>query len=463
MNISKYILVASLAASFLISCQTHACITSESESNNTESNANNGMCSDTLIEGNLSRNDVDWFTFDVTEAGTIDISLAHHRRDDFDWILYPTSGNSVASGETGNSPETGSYYAPSAGTYYLKLTRYSGQGWYDLTVNYPEGSGNPPSGDCGYGSRPNKPGGLTSYLTGESNDSCASLTEDNGAVLLMGGGSDVDQAFSSRVAGHVGTGKDVVILRTSGSDGYNDYLSGLMTADSVETLMVTTTSKANEDYVEWAIRSAEFVFLAGGDQSDYLNQWQGTKVQSALQHVFDKGGVIGGTSAGMAFLAASIYDPDGISGAVSDEVVTDFCHNTLNFSAGVISIPFLAESLTDTHFAERDRMGRAAVSLAHHSSNYFVIAADEATSIFVTSDGNGVVDGAGSIYVLKETSSTQRAQLSCGQAVEYINIQRVRLQSGNFYNFNIHTHNGSNASLSIDGNHSNFYTPTNPY
>ena len=54
-----------------------------------------------------------------------------------------------------------------------------------------------------------------------------------------------------------------------------------------------------------------------------LNQWAGTKTQAAIQHVFDKGGVIGGTSAGMAVLAGTVYDPDG-AGAVSVKLLPTF-------------------------------------------------------------------------------------------------------------------------------------------
>jgi cyanophycinase len=463
MNNKNNILSVSLTALLLISTNSYACLTSEVESNNNEGSANTDVCNNTIITGDLSRNDTDWFEFQVAEAGMINISLDHHRRDDYDWFLYQSSGSAVAQAETSNYPETGSYQALAAGTYFLKLTRYKGSGWYDLNVSFPEGNTPPPTGDCGYGNRPSKPGSLSATIVGSNDDNCSDLTADNGAVLLMGGGSDVDDAFSNRVAPHIGSSGDIVVIRTSGTDAYNDYLLGLTNADSVETLIIDTRTKANDPYVDWVIRSAEFVWVTGGDQSDYLNQWQGTNVQSALQHVFDKGGVVGGTSAGMALMADSIYDPDGVSGAVSSEVVTDFCHETLQFSSRFVDIPMLNNSLTDTHFQERDRMGRASVSLGHHSTNFFSIAASEATSIFVTQDGNGVVDGSGEVYVLKETAQTQRQTLTCGQAVNYSDILRTKLLSGDIYNFNTHSHNGSDLNISINGNNSNFYSPTSPY
>lgn len=455
-------MVVTLAVTLFSTFNVHACLTNESESNNTESQANYGLCSQTTIAGDLGRNDTDWFEFDVTEAGTIDISLSHHSRDDFDWALYRSSGSAVKTAQTGNVPEVGSFQATSAETYFLKITRYSGRGWYDLDIDFPDGGGSGGT-DCGYGLAPSTPANLTQYTTGNVGDSCGSLTANNGAVLLMGGGSDVDNAFSQRVVNHVGSGIDVVVLRTSGSDGYNDYLQGLMNADSVQTLIIDTNNKANSDYVEWAIRSAEFVFVSGGDQSDYLNQWTGTKVQSALQHVFDKGGVIGGTSAGMALMAASIYDPDGVLGAISEEVVTDFCHQTLNFSTSFVSIPMLDKTLTDTHFAERDRMGRILVSLAQHSSQHIAIAADEGTSLFVKNDNSGVVDGSGSVYIFSETSSTQRQTLSCGNPVRYNNVERIRLSNNDTINLATFVNNGTTTSVSINGNNANFYSPLSPY
>jgi len=455
----KSLYAVSLAVQLSFSGFSQACLTSELESNDKESNANTDICSGVLIEGDMSRGDIDWFKFNVTEAGNINIMLEHNRRDDFDWDLYQGSGSSIASSATSITPESGSYNTNMPGEYYVKVTRYSGKGWYDLTLDYPESTGGDSS--CEYGTRPTKPGSLKAYLNGNSNDACATLA--SGAVLLMGGGADVDEAFSNRVRSHVGDKKDVVILRTDDSDGYNDYLLPLMNADSVETLIVNNSSKANSDYVEWAIRSAEFVFVAGGDQSEYINIWQGTKVQSALQHVYDKGGVVGGTSAGMALMAGSIYDPDGVLGAISEEVVTDLCHETLNFSASFINIPVLTHMLTDTHFANRDRMGRAMVSLANHSSQHAVIAADEGTSIFISDAGNAIVDGDGSVYVLRESANTQASQLSCGQAVIYENVLRTKLKIGDIYNFNDLNHTGTDTEISIDGSKANFYTLGNPY
>ena len=461
MNNKNYFIVASLLLGFSLSHTAHACTTTESEPNDLESQANVIDCANTTIAGNSKRGDIDWFSFNTSENGEISIRLEHDRRDDFDWALYGETGSAILTGETSNVPELGSIRA-AAGNYFVKVTRYSGRGWYDLTVNYPT-EPTPPAEDCGYGFTPAIPSDLTYWQTGNANDACGALTSGQGATLLMGGGTDVDSAFTGRVLPHIGNNQDVVILRTSGSDGYNDYLNGLLNADSVNTLLVDSRTLANSDYVAWTIKSAEFVFIAGGDQADYLNQWQNTQLQDALQHVYDKGGVIGGTSAGMALLGGSVYDPDGILGAISDEVVTDFCHDTINISQGMFSNNLLANSLTDTHFAERDRLARSVVFLGHLAAGSNVIAADENTSLYVKSNGESLVDGSGAVYIFKETATTERQQLSCNAPVIYNNIERLKLIANQQINLNTGSHNGETLSVSIDGTSNRYYSPLNPY
>jgi len=316
---------------------------------------------------------------------------------------------------------------------------------------------------CEYGGAPVIPASLQTYLSGSDTDACVNLTADDGAILLMGGGSDVDSAFSQNVKNHVGSGVDVVVLRTTGGDGYNSYLLNRMVADSVNTLIVDSVSKANSDYVEWAVKSAEFVFVAGGNQSKYLNFWEGTKLQSALQYVYDKGGVIGGTSAGMALMSSTVYDPDGILGAISDEVVTDLCHETLNFFDGMLNLAVLTDTVTDTHFEQRDRMGRALVFLANQTSDHKVISASEDTALFVKANGDSVVVGSNEVYVIYDGNTTELSQGQCGHAVIYDNVNRIKLLPSQSINLNTLNHNGNEITISVDGRNNNYYSPSSPY
>ncbi|MBU2428681.1 MAG: pre-peptidase C-terminal domain-containing protein [Gammaproteobacteria bacterium] len=457
------------AVALLLSSNAHACLQQESESNNTEGTADSGLCSNQQVTGAIgSSSDVDWYSFDTTSTGNITVKLSHGSSVDFDFYLYRSSGSYILSGQSSSNPETGTYNAAAAGKHYVKVSRYKGTGNYQLTVTFQgatSGGGGtepPPTTSCSYGSRPAKPSGFTSYLVGSSVDNCPALTAGQGSLLLMGGGTDVDAAFSLRVGPQI-KGGNVVVLRTSGTDAYNSYLQGLTNAASVETLIIDTAAKANSAYVEWAIKSAEAVFIAGGDQSAYLNAWQGTKVQAAIEHVYGKGGVVGGTSAGNHVLGKFVYDPDGVSGAVSSEVVTNYCHNTVNISTNFLNFPLLANTITDTHFRQRDRMGRSAVFQAKLGASGRVIAVSEATSLFVTANGVGVVDGANEAYVLRADGQTQYTQITCGQPVRINDLLRYKLVPGDSYNLSNNTTSIVPTRLSIDGRNTSFYTPASPY
>lgn len=467
-NLFRPVVLAIPFLALFMATAVSACITAESERNNRDTQADGPLCDNTTVSGAISsRRDVDWFYFDLTTTGTLTFSLDHNTSDDFDWYLYRESGGSIASAASSQVPDDGSYNATATGRYYLKVQRYAGTGWYTLDVTLPTGGGGG-GGSCGYGSRPAKPGGLSVWQTGSTDDACANPTGPG--LLLMGGGSDVDAAFTGRVAPVIGGG-DVVVLRTSGSNGYNSYLYNLMSPDSVETLLVDSVSKADSDYVEWVVESAEFVFIAGGDQSDYLNNWQGTRLEDAIRHVYNKGGVVGGTSAGLAVQSQYIYDPDGILSVYSDEAVTNPCHAYINLSWDFLNLPWMNNIITDSHFQERDRMGRLLTFMARLSepgiaptSNPITgIGVDEATSMYLDGNGYGVVDGSGAVYVLREGSSTQLTQVQCGSVVVYEDIERYRLNSGDHFNFATGTSSVSPVLLGIDGGFANFYSPSDPY
>ncbi|MEC8758206.1 MAG: cyanophycinase, partial [Bacteroidota bacterium] len=103
-----------------------------------------------------------------------------------------------------------------------------------------------------------------------------------GGIVLSGGAGEVDPAmqwFLQRAGGG-----DVLILRVSGSDGYQDYFYNELGVDvaSVETIKFTAASAASADYVTQRIAEAEAIWLAGGDQSNYVDYWQGTPVEDGL-------------------------------------------------------------------------------------------------------------------------------------------------------------------------------------
>jgi cyanophycinase len=247
---------------------------------------------------------------------------------------------------------------------------------------------------------------VTRYLTGNAADVSPALA---GPAHDMGGGStDVDAALQwiiDQVRGctSCSTKIDVVILRSSGSNGYNDYIYAMNGVDSVETLVITSARDVTSA-IETTIRNAEVVFFAGGDQCNYVTNFKGTLVETAVEAVYARGGGVGGTSAGTAILGDFTYD--ACKGSIlSSEALANPYHRYATFTYDFFKFANLQNTITDSHFVPRDRMGRLLAFLARQikdgkAATALGIAVNEVTSVVVDRNGIATVMGDGPAYFI---------------------------------------------------------------
>jgi cyanophycinase len=219
---------------------------------------------------------------------------------------------------------------------------------------------------------------------------------------LMGGGSDLDDAF--RFLCEKGGGGDFLVLQAAGTDDYNDYINRLCKTNSVATLIIPDRQTAGDPKVAKIIRDAEAIFIAGGDQARYINWWQGTPVERALNAHIAAGKPIGGTSAGLAVMGEYIYSAQGDAPEDEDLKSAPALMNPfmprVTVRRNFLKIDLLHNTLTDTHFAERDRMGRTLTFLARivqdgWSKKPREIAVDGKSALLVERDGESRVIGPG--------------------------------------------------------------------
>jgi cyanophycinase len=79
-------------------------------------------------------------------------------------------------------------------------------------------------------------------------------TRPDFGVAMMGGGTDLDEAF--RWLCNKGNGGDFLILRATGDDDYNPYVNGLCKTNSVATLIIPNREAAEDPKVAEIIRQA---------------------------------------------------------------------------------------------------------------------------------------------------------------------------------------------------------------
>jgi cyanophycinase len=289
------------------------------------------------------------------------------------------------------------------------------------------------------------PTGVNLGKVGSTTDVSPATT---GGFVLMGGGADVDAAIQWMI-GKSGGG-DVVVLRATGTNAYNSYIFGLGTVNSVQTLLIDTTTEGDNACIGETIRRAEMVFIAGGNQQDYVTYFKNRAVGNALNYLINTKNVpVGGTSAGMA-IQGQIYHPGG---APDDTTVLN------NPTAVAIGNNFLANGLlantvTDTHFSQRTRQARLMSFMASSIYNLGVtwqnmrgIACDEATAFALDANGTGKIFGTNYCFFAKATGAPEvlapNTALTWDVSQQALNVYRVQGTATGTNTFNVNTFTGT--------------------
>ena len=230
----------------------------------------------------------------------------------------------------------------------------------------------------------------TSYLTGNTTDA---ITNPAGGICLMGGATEHDGAmiwFLQRA-----NGGDILVLRASGSDGYNDYMYTDLgvTVNSVETIVFNNANASNSSYVQDRISRAEAIWMAGGDQWNYVSYWRDSPIDSLINiGLNERNLVIGGTSAGMAVQGGLYFSAQNGTVTSAAALSNPYNADVVVDSAAFLNNTFLEDVITDTHYDDPDRKGRHVVFMARALVDYGMdakgIACDEYTAVCI--DHNGI-------------------------------------------------------------------------
>jgi cyanophycinase len=291
------------------------------------------------------------------------------------------------------------------------------------------------------------------------NPSNAAATSRPG-IALMGGGTDLDEAFSF-LCDRAGGG-DLLVLRATGGDDYNPYIQKLCHLNSVATVVIPNRNAAADAFVEQAIRHASALFIAGGDQANYINFWQGTPVQAALNDAIKRGVPIGGTSAGLAVLGEFAYtaqgdEPDGPD-LNSKLAMADPFGPRITLNRNFLEIPILKGIVTDTHFARRDRMGRLLVFLARLNqpdgkpvtSGVGVrgIGVEQGAAVLLEPDGKASVVGRGSAYFVDPRGAS--GVVATGKPLTLGDFAVQKVAPGHAFDLKTWTGNSTQYKLSVE-------------
>jgi cyanophycinase len=220
-------------------------------------------------------------------------------------------------------------------------------------------------------------------------------------VVMLGGHGDVDEA-TAFFCEHSGGGK-IVILRASGDDDYNQEFHEKCPANSTTTIVFSSREASEQPWVIQQLHEAHAIFIAGGDQSNYIKFWKGTSVQKEINAAIARGVPIAGISAGLAvegeFIFASMIDT-----VTTEQALANPYDIHVTLEKDFLDIPQLRGVITDSHYSARNRMGRSVVFAARivqdgWAKQVHVMGIDETTAVLVEADSTARVVGKGAAHI----------------------------------------------------------------
>jgi cyanophycinase-like exopeptidase len=258
------------------------------------------------------------------------------------------------------------------------------------------------------------------------------------SLLLQGDGAPLDTAFQAHLRHLSSQPVDVVVLAASFPSAGSktpecDRLIRQARVHSCTTITLPDSRTADADTVAATVRRAESVYFAGGNQCEYVG-WAGQAVHAAVIDVYERGGGVGGGSAGLAIQGEAVYD--GCTGSVrSEEALANPYDDRIRVADGMFAWPSLRRVVSDSHFAERDRMGRLIAFVARQidergAEAFYGLGLNEATAAVVGPDQTATVYG-DAAYLVHADHPPET--LVPGTPLTFTDLQVVRLTDKDTY------------------------------
>jgi cyanophycinase len=282
-----------------------------------------------------------------------------------------------------------------------------------------------------------------------------------GHLLLVGGNSETEGGWSDApygwAAAQAPNHRVAIIGVSSASQWLPDYFQALG-ASSARNFQVSSRAQADATALVDSLAGYDCIFFRGGDQWDYLSIYQGTRLDSVVVATYARGGVIGGTSAGLAVLSGVDFTAE--NGTVyPEEMLADWDNPFAQLSDSFL--PLLPGYLFDSHFVERGRFARLAGLMARwqltQGQRIHGIGVDDKTALCIAPDGQTLAYGTGAVNFYFDDQSAQ-GFLSSGSKPTIDALRLVQLLDGD----SLHLLSGAIGGFSTNSQ-PRYLTETNPY
>jgi len=260
-----------------------------------------------------------------------------------------------------------------------------------------------------------------------------------GKLMLIGGGSEKDTDYSwsntpYQWAVDQSSNKKVAIIafgESSDPQWLPDYFMKLG-ASQAKNFIINTTDSAQSTITYDTLMHYDVFFFKGGDQYNYYSTYKNSKVSEAIKDKFNEGGVIAGTSAGMAILSGVMYT--AANGSLYPDQALKNVYNA-NITLADDFLNLLPGYIGDTHFIERGRMPRLMAFMANwffnHGEMLTGIGVDDRTAFCIDQNKIGHAYGTGAVNIVSAESFAEEDGMLTTDS-----IHTTALLHGQTYNLN---------------------------
>ncbi|HZH51869.1 MAG TPA: cyanophycinase [Microvirga sp.] len=217
--------------------------------------------------------------------------------------------------------------------------------------------------------------------------------------MIIGGREDKEdkRVILREVSRHLDGGRLVIATVASHEpegyfESYQRAFSEIGVTDVVELYVKDRAETLSQEKLR-LFEGASGVYFSGGDQLRISSQIGDTPIEQRVREIFDRGGVIAGTSAGASVMSDTMV----VKGTGQES----YRIGDLHMAPG---LGLIRDVIIDQHFAERGRFGRLLGAVAHNPRE-LGIGIDEDTAIVVQGRQFEVI-GSGAVYVVDGASVT---------------------------------------------------------
>lgn len=139
---------------------------------------------------------------------------------------------------------------------------------------------------------------------------------ENGSLVIVGGAMRSAEIYERFIDLAGGPDAHIVLVPTAGgAEEYDDFFQGMSSwrdhgATNLTLLHTIDPAEADRDEFIEPLKTAGGVFFFGGRQWRLVDAYGGTKTEEAFREVLERGGVIGGSSAGASIQGSYLVRGD---------------------------------------------------------------------------------------------------------------------------------------------------------